>query len=498
MYLSFHDYKTQQGKTFEQQTWASKQNIKAFSSGTIDRDLLLGTDASIAFHEQDKEWHHAINGNVMVFGGTGAGKTMGFVGPNLAQALDCNYIVADPKGELTAIFADYYKSKGYRVSVLDSIELSKSDGYDPLRYISCEEDILSVAKLLLDSLSTNRSNTTDNFWNETSEMLVRAGIGILWELENLNGIYSPLAQYTEACDRTDPIYLRLNRLVDLLSLLRTQHAGQISNSPLDRLVKLLESPKYRYYVGYPGSSGYGVRQYQSLLCSAQDTLLSVIISTQTPMMKLDNAETKALLEHDDLNLDKIDEEKRIIFIKTSDNDSSKSFLSKMCIKQLFNIAQRKADSQGGRLKRNLMFVLDEFPNIGRIDNFERSIATVRSRGINFLMASQSLSQIERIYGSEGARTILDNCDTILYMGSGSSLETARYIASLCGEAELGTRYVGVEKTRAIAMENVITPGQVGLLSRMDCIIKISGCRPFKTTKLYLPNHPNASALNLKR
>ena len=218
---------------------------------------------------------------------------------------------------------------------------------------------------------------------------------------------------------------------------------------------------------------------------------------QVCMMKLDNVETRALLDRDELRLDQIDEEKRIVFIKMSDNDSSKSFLSKMCIKQLFNAAQRKADSQGGRLKRNLMFVLDEFPNIGKIDDFERSIATVRSRGINFLMAAQSLAQIEGVYGPEGARTVLDNCDTILYMGSGSSLETARYIASLCGEAELGTRYVGVEKTKVIATESIISPGQVSLLPRSSCIVKISGCRPFKTTKLHLLDHPNAGMLNLK-
>ena len=497
MHVSFHEYRTRQGNKFEQQAWASKQSMKAYSSGSTDRDLLLGADASIAFHDQDKEWSHAINGNVMVFGGTGAGKTMGFVGPNLAQGLDCNYIVADPKGELTAIFADYYRSKGYRVSVLDSIELSKSDGYDPLRYITCEEDILSVSKLLLEALSENRRKTLDGFWNETSEMLVRAGIGILWELENINGIFSPLEQCDEGRKRTDPVYLRLNRLADLFSLLRTQNASSVSKSPLDRLVEMLESDQYRCYGGSSGKTGYGVRQYQSVKCSAQETFLSIIISMQVCMMKLDNVETRALLDHDELHLDQIDEEKRIVFIKMSDNDSSKSFLSKMCIKQLFNAAQRKADSQGGRLKRNLMFVLDEFPNIGKIDDFERSIATVRSRGINFLMAAQSLAQIEGVYGPEGARTVLDNCDTILYMGSGSSLETARYIASLCGEAELGTRYVGVEKTKVIATESIISPGQVSLLPRSSCIVKISGCRPFKTTKLHLLDHPNAGMLNLK-
>lgn len=493
MQLAFHDYKAQQEESFEPQTWASKQNLDAYSSGTRARDLLLGANASIAYHEQDKDWSNAVNGNIMVLGGTGAGKTMGFIGPNLAQGLDCNYIVADPKGELTTIFADYYRSKGYQVSILDSINLAKSDGYDPLRYIYREEDILPAAKLILDALGTNRQNVIDNFWLESSETLMRAGIGILWQLENLNGAFSPDGQIEKPRK-----YLKLNRLVDLFSLLRTDCGWLESKSPLDRLVESLESDCIAGYKNPSGPDGYGVRQYQSIRCSAADTMRSIIVDMQVYTSKLNNVETKAVLSHDDLKLDQIDEGKRIIFVKISDNDSSKSFLPKMCIKQLFNLAQRKADAQGGRLKRDLMFILDEFPNIGEIDNFERSIATVRSRGINFLMAAQSLSQIERVYGQEGARTVLDNCDTILYMGSGSSLETARYIADLCGDAVLGTQYVGIERTKSSATVSVITAGEVSLLPRTECIVKISGCRPFKTKKLYLPDHPNAHLLNLNR
>ena len=139
----------------------------------------------------------------------------------------------------------------------------------------------------------------------------------------------------------------------------------------------------------------------------------------------------------------------------------------------------------------MQFILDEFPNVGRIPDFERSIATVRSRGISFLMCAQSLSQLDGVYGEATAHTILDNCDSLIYMGGGSNIATQNYISELCGESVLGTNYVGAERTAVDVRGCVITPGEVGLMPRTDCLVKVSGMRPFRAKKYFCADHPNA-------
>ena len=492
MLIKHYNYKKADDQQRAPEAWAKVETVAAYSSGRPERDILLSRDCSIAFHEGDKSWEHGINNNVFAFGGTGAGKTMGYIGPNIAQMLDCNYVIADPKGELADMFAESYRRAGYRVAVLDTIELAKSDGYDPLRYLTKEEDIPSLAKMLLDALSPARHTTVDAFWNEASEMALRATIGILWQLENIDGTFAPGGD--PAAERK---YLKVNRLCDLLELLPAQSDYDRTRTPLDRLIEGLEKGGLNDQLFEPTRS-YAVQQYNGFRCGASTTVQSVLIELQSSLTKLTTEEMQHVFAHDDLQLDKIDEGKRFIVLKISDNDSSKSFLAKLCLKQLFNIAQRKADAQGGSLKRRLMFVLDEFPNLGRIDDFERAIATVRSRGINFLMAAQSISQLEGVYGQAAAQTILDNCDSILYMGGGSSLDTASYIASLCGESILGTDHVGVEDTEIDVRGSVITASEVGLLPRTDCIVKLSGCRPFKAKKNYLLDHANIDKFNIRR
>lgn len=241
----------------------------------------------------------------------------------------------------------------------------------------------------------------------------------------------------------------------------------------------------------PRPDAYGVRQYRSFRVGAARTTKSIIISLRKSISKLDTPEMRRVFEHDEMCLDDIGDDKRVVFLEMSDCDSTKSMLPNMYLKQLLTKAERKADAApDGRLKRSLMFVLDEFPNVGRISDFDRVIATARSRGMNFVLFAQSISQLEDRYGRPAARTILDNCDTVVYMGSGSSLETASYISNLCGEYDVATGYVGAERAPRKIRERVITPTEVSQMPRTDCLVKISGCRPFRTKKFGVHEHPN--------
>lgn len=469
--------------------WSSVEDLSNYSSGERSSDVLLGENVSIAFFEKDKTWKYGVNSNVFVFGGTGSGKTRSFIEPNLAQHLNCNYVVADPKGELLRTMGQGFQDDGYKVVVIDTIDPSRSTGFDPLRYIRSEEDIRTISKLMFDAVSPNRELSQEQYWQQAGEMCLRSLIGILWDLEHIDGCFAPYAK--QAGKRK---YLRMNRLFDIAGLIRGGGSGRTGelnwgSRPLDFLVDAIENGTTFAGEFDAVKNGYGARQYRGIRQNAAETLMCVINTLETLLSALDSAELRQMYDREDFCLGDIDNGKHFIDVKISDNDSSRMFLATIFFKLLFREVQKKADaSKEGRLARRLMFVLDEFPNIGRIEDFERSISTVRSRGISFLMCAQSLSQLDSVYGPDNAKTILDNCDSIVYMGGGSSMETARYISALCGDIS-PNETDSLNLTRRVA---TITASEVTLLPRSECIVKISGARPLKTRKVDVLSHPNAN------
>lgn len=489
MTFPMYDYRKASRKKSTAGKWAEPEDIAKPSSGRLLDDIILGRDASIAYYERDKDFEHGVNNNVCCFGGTGAGKSYDFIMPNLANHLGCTYVVTDPKGELDRRMGPGFEKDGYEVQVLDTINPAASIGYDPLRHITREEDIATVVNSLFNAISPDRrgGRENDTFWDESSELLMRSLVAIAWEFEHIDGCFSP---------NGDPggerKYLRMNRVLDLFALIQVTEANDGEDKcPLDYLVEGVEKGGVETHLFDPRPEAYGVVQYRSFRTAASRTLKSIIITVQAHISKLNSPDLRRIFEHDEMRLDTIDQSKRFIDIKMSDSDSSRAFLANIFLKQLVLTAERKADaSPNGRLARPVMFVLDEFPNIGKIPDFERTIATVRSRGMSFLLCCQSISQLGGVYGSDAAHTICDNCDTVVYMGSGSSIETAKYMADLCGEWKAGTQYVGVERTEVKISKPVITPTEVRQLPRTDCLVMISNCRPFRTKKFGLHDHPN--------
>lgn len=485
--INMFDYADKQKKTFEAKRWASREEMARVSSGDEQRDVIFGEHASAAFFEEDKTWKTSISNNTLVFGGTGSGKTESFILPNLLNHLDCNYVLTDTKGELLRRVGQGFVDDGYRVTVLDTVRIGESSGYDPLRYVTDVSDIPTIVTMLMDGLDPNRGSQKDSFWHESADLLVRGIIGILYQLECVDGALAPGA------DRSGRYrYLRLNNVNKLMGFIKAQEDRE-SKCPFDCLIEGVETGKLESELMPPQGECYGVCQYRSVRVAPGTTFKCVVVEANSCLGKLDTPELKRVFERDELELDRIDEGKRFFDIKMSDNDSTYAWLGRIALKQLFNLAQRRADSRpDGKLLRRVEFVLDEFPNVGRIEDFERSIATVRGRGINFLMCAQSLSQLDGVYGAAAAGTILDNCDSIVYMGGGSSVVTARFISDLCGESVLGTNRVGVEGTAVDVRGSVITPGEVGLMPRTECLVKVTGMRPFRTKKYFSGDHPNAT------
>lgn len=238
MAFPMHNYREANKKKSLPAVWAKPEEIAQYSSGCQLDDIILGRDASIAYYEGDKTWEHGVNSNVFFFGGTGGGKTGSGAEPNLANHHDCSYVVTDPKGELLRDMGPGFEKDGYKVLVLDAINLSKSAGYDPFRPIENEDDIRTAVTTMLDGASPDRRNgRADPFWEDSAELLACACVGVLWDLEHIDGCFSP-----EGDPRAERKYLRMNRFFDLMGLITVSEGNDGEGKcPFDYLVEGIEN-----------------------------------------------------------------------------------------------------------------------------------------------------------------------------------------------------------------------------------------------------------------
>lgn len=485
-------------RDFEVKGWAKSDQIAEFSSGSLTGDIILGEGAGIAF-DTPKDFSHQRNKNAIVIAGTGQGKTRSVILPTLISHLPANLIITDTKGELKRATAQGFAEDGYDVLVLDTINPARSCHYNPLAYIESEDDIPSMARLILESINPARKRhmgrDNDEFWNLTSQMLLEALIGLCYAFECIDGKLS-----TTRSGADDYRYLNLDHVQRLFELIDIgdDESDRTVLSPLDRLVEgissgIIESDGLIPTKNFkPMPSCFGVKQYHAFKSAANKTLKSIVISLQAELNKLRPPAIKEMFKHDDLAIDHLDEGKRVIYLVMSDNDSSNSFIGRMVFKQILMRTLAKADANPtGKLDRAVMFVCDEFANLDSLTDFERVISIARSRRINFLLCIQSIGQLNYVYGQDRAQIILDNCDTLAFLGSGSTYESADYFSKLCGDAELGTQTVGREGTETVVSQELMSASSISQLPREECIIKISGVRPFRTRKFDVMSHPNA-------
>lgn len=491
--LTPYDYTSKTPEEFHTQEWASSEDLAHYTMDDDTQAIILARGVNITPHYYTRDFRYAINNNVFCVGGSGAGKTVSLVLPNLLNHLPQTYVATDTKGELSKFILQGFKEDGYDVTVLDTINLDASDKYDPLRYVSSDEDIVMIAELLYYSTRAAGREATlnsraDPFWDESGTLLFRALLGMLRDLERVDG-----ALAEGAAVNAPRKYLTMKNLLSLTQMLCISESDDGENtSPLDIFVKKLSRDGLESASFSAMPSSYGVEQYNDFRVAAGRTLKSILISLNASLTKLRGEEFAKVFSGDEMRLDELGTRKRLIVLKMSDCDSSKSFLAQIALKQLIQQAFKAADAnEGGKLKIPVQFILDEFPNVGRIPDFPRIISTARSRNMSFVICAQSMAQLSSLYGVE-SQVIYDSCDTIMYMGSGSSLDTAEYISKLCGTTKVGTTLRGIEKTERDIQDSVISASELRLLPRDECIVLISGLRPIRAKKYNGFEHPNAA------
>ena len=411
---------------------------------------------------------YARNKNILVIGGSGSGKTRFFCKPSLLQA-HSSYVVTDPKGTLLPEIGTFLVRKQYRIKCLNLINFQKSMKYNPLSYIRSEKDILKLVNALIMNTKGEGEKSSEDFWVKAERLYYSALIGYIWY---------------EAPEEER----NFTMLLDLINASEARESDENYQSPVDILFAKLAEKEPDHFA---------VRQYRKFKMAAGKTLKSILVSCGARLASFDIKELRDLMETDELELDTLGDEKTALFVILSDTDSTFNFVAALMYSQLFNLLCDKADDfYGGRLPVHVRLILDEFANIGQIPNFDKLIATIRSREISASIILQSQSQLKTIY-KDAADTIVGNCDSTLFLG-GKEKSTLKEISELLGKETIDLSNQSENRGSQVSYglsyqklgKELMSQDELAVMDGGKCIYMLRGVRPFLSEKYDLTKHPN--------
>ena len=309
-----------------------------------------------------------------------------------------------PKGTLILETGSLLVRAGYKVKVLNTINFKKSMHYNPFAYLRSEKDILKLTNTIIANTKGDGEKSSEDFWVKAERLLYCALIGYIW--------------YEAPEEEKNFI-----TLLEMINASEAREDDEAYQSPVDLMFSRLEEKEPDHFA---------VKQYKKYKLAAGKTAKSILISCGARLAPFDIKERRDLMEYDDLELDTLGDRKTALFLIMSDTDTTFNFVIAMLQSQLFNLLCDKADDEyGGRLPVHVRCILDEFANIGQIPNFDKLIATIRSREISASIILQSQSQLKTIY-KDAADTIVGNCDTTLFLG-GKEKSTLKELSEILGK-----------------------------------------------------------------
>ena len=384
--------KYRKGEEYGSARWGTAKDIAPYIDPKFENNILLTQTERLTMTGRPKDPKTARNKNVLVIGGSGSGKTRFYVKPNLMQCFPTSdypisFVVTDPKGTLVLETGQMFQRAGYRVKILNTINFSKSMKYNPFVYIHSEKDVLKLVNTLIANTKGEGEKSAEDFWVKSERLFYTALIGYIW--------YEAPAEE-----------MNFTTLLEMINASEAREDDPEFQSPVDLMFERLEQKDPDHF---------SVRQYKKFLLSAGKTRSSILISCGARLAPFDIREVRELMEDDEMELDTIGDEKTVLFLIMSDTDTTFNFILAMLQSQLINLLCDCADDKyGGRLPVHVRLILDEFANIGQIPNFDKLIATIRSREISASIILQSQSQLKAIY-KDAAEIISDNCDSVLFL-----------------------------------------------------------------------------------
>ena len=413
---------------------------------------------------------HRRNLNVLVVGGSGAGKTRFYAKPNIMQC-NTSFIIADPKGEMLRSVAPLLLENGYDVKVFNLITPQNSDGYNPFMYVRSDEDVIKLITNLIQNTTPKNATQNDPFW-EKSEIALDTAL-MLYLLHE-----APPEEQT------------FEMLMFLIENAATMEDDEEYQSPVDVLFEALEDENPNHIA---------LKQYKVFKQASGKTAKSILISAAVRLAAFNLPEIAKMTSYDNLDLGQLGEKKKAIFCVIPDNDNSFNYLVGMLYTQAFQELYYKADHEhGGELPIPVHFVMDEFANVALPDNFERLLATMRSRRISVSIIIQNMAQLKALF-KDSWESLVGNCDTMLYLG-GNEQSTHEYISKMLGKETIDTRTRGITKGQHGSSNTnyqntgreLLTLDEVRLLDNSNALIFIRGEKPIVDKKFDIMSHPNVN------
>ena len=460
--------KYRHGMEYGSARWGTAADIAPFMDKDFFQNIPMTQTERITMASRPKQPKYARNKNILVIGGSGSGKTRFFAKPSLLQC-HSSYVVTDPKGTILQEVGHLLEMKKYRIKCLNLINFRKSMRYNPLAYIRSEKDILKLVNALILNTKGEGEKSSEDFWVKAERLYYTALIGYIW--------------YEAPEEEKNFI-----TLLDLINASEAREDDETYQSPVDLLFAQLEEKEPDHFA---------VKQYRKFKMAAGKTLKSILISCGARLAPFDIKELRDLMETDEMELDTLGDSKAALFVIISDTDSTFNFVAALMYSQLFNLLCDKADDfYGGRLPVHVRLILDEFANIGQIPNFDKLIATIRSREISASIILQSQSQLKAIY-KDNADTIVGNCDSTLFLG-GKEKSTLKEISELLGKETIDSynqsENRGSQVSHGLSYQKLgkelMSQDELAVMDGGKCIFMLRGVRPFLSEKYDLTKHPN--------
>ena len=415
-------------------------------------------------------YKHKRNTNVLVIGGSGAGKSRSYAIPNTLLGGNCSLVICDPKSEILRKTGGALEKNGYEVRVFDLLNPEASFCYNPLAYVRDDKDVLRLIETLIQSTTPPGSHASDPFWAKSETALLQALVLYLMH-------EAPKEEQNFAT------------VMEMISAAEVKEEDDDYESPLDILFARLEMRD---------PESIAVKQYHIFKMGAGKTLKSILISVGVRLSAFNLPQIAKLTYTDDLHLEEMGEKKVALFCCIPDSDKSLNYLVGMIFGQLIQTLYYVADRKyKGRLPVPIHLLIDEAPNIALpTDSFLPALATMRSRNIFTSYIAQNMAQIKSLF-KEQWESLVGLCDEFLYLG-GNEKETHKYVSELMGKETLNTNSYGQSKGRSGSYSineqqtgrELLTPDEVRMLDNRKAILFIRGERPILDDKYDLMRHPN--------
>ena len=521
--------KFRQGEEYGSAVWGGEKDIEPYMDLSCPENNVILTKTESLTMGKPSAPKFARNKNILVIGGSGSGKTRFFVKPNLMQ-MHSSYVVTDPKGTVLVECGKmlergrpkrvngkivYQKThdgkykkddKGkyipvyepYKIKVFNTIDFAKSMHYNPFAYISRknrEKDILKFVEVLIKNTSSSQQPSGDDFWVKAEKLLYTAYIALIfamypedeWNFETLIDMIN-----NSECREDDEEF---KNSIDLEFEIVECWLNHTNHDDPDVMADYGDVFEAEPDAEQRRLGAFALKQYKAYKLAAGKTAKSILISCSTRLAPFAIDEVLEITSYDELHLDKLGDELSALFIIISDTDATFNFLVAIMYSQLFNLLCTKADnSPGGKLDYHVRCLLDEFANIGEIPQFEKLIATIRSREISASIILQAKSQLKAIY-KDNADTIEGNCDTMLFLG-GKEKSTLKEISESLGKETIDSFNTSTNRGQSESYgmnyqklgKELKSQDELAVMDGGKCILQVRGVRPFFSDKFDITRH----------